>query len=436
VSTPRWAPRRFAESGATAASGLLFGYSIAAINTALSPMQTDLDLSAAETGFVVSAVAGGALLGAVMAGILMGLVGPRHALLVAGAIAGLGSVATVVVESCGSMVAARAAIGAGVGIASVATPVFVADRADPHRRGILLTSYQLSITVGILVALVVGWAVIGHASWRWITGLNALPAVVVMLGAALSAKDGPVQAVIPTSTGAGAAPPTEDQAAAASRRDAGTAARSAALVAIAAALMNALTGVGLVMYYSTEIFAAVGGGGQSPVFLSVLVGAANVVASVVAVPLIARVDRRPLLICGLVGMAASLMIMAISLQVSGSGYAAALAVTGTVAYMAFFAISAGPLAWLVVSEVAPPRYRNVVTSSAIAANWTCNLILAVLFPILVGSPPDSRIAAMCCAGFVLASLGFAAFVWRYVPETRGLTLPQIQSRFLARVVRR
>jgi len=439
VSTHRWIPTRIAESSTTAASGLLFGYSIAAINTALAPMQTDLDLSAAETGIVVSAVAGGALLGAVVAGFLMGLVGPRHALLLAGTIACLGSVAQVGVESAGSIVAARAAIGIGVGIASVATPVFVADRADPHRRGILLTGYQLSITVGILVALLVGWVVIGHASWRWITGLNAVPAVMVMLGAALSAKDGPVHPAIPTLSGAGAGPPPEDRAAVAAvvtaRQDVGAAARSAALVAVAAALMNALTGVGLVMFYSTEIFAAVGGGSRSAVFFSVLVGAANVVASIVAVPLIARINRRPLLICGLLGMAASLTMMAVSLQLTGSGYATALAVTGTVAFMAFFAISAGPLAWLVLSEVAPPRYRHVVTSSAIAANWTTNLILAVLFPILVGSPPDGRIAALCCAGFVLSSLGFAVFVWRYVPETRGLTLSQIQDRFLARAAR-
>jgi MFS family permease len=213
--------------------------------------------------------------------------------------------------------------------------------------------------------------------------------------------------------------------------------RSAAIVAIAASLMNALTGVGLVMYFSTEIFALVNGrGGQAAVASSVLVGVANVVVSMAAVPLIARINRRPLLIIGLGGMATSLLAVAASLQLTRLGIATALAVIGTIAFMGFFAISAGPLAWVILSEVAPAQYRNVVTSSAVAANWSINLALTMLFPIIVGSPPDHRNVALCYVGFMLVSLGFAAFVWRCVPETRGLTLDEIQLRFLDRQVAR
>ena len=381
-----------------------------------------MDLSSTESGVVVSAVAAGALGGCIIGAKLLDYLRPRYCLVVAGCAAALGALAAAVAGQATGMVLARLGIGIGVGLMSVATPIFVSARSDPRRRGILLTAYQLAITVGILVALSIGWVLNADQNWRAIIGLNAIPGVLLVLFAALTGADQSASTTRPTPDG----PRLRGSRA---RRIALTPSRNveyrAIVIAFAASLMNALTGVGLIMYYSTDIF-AVASRAVAADIASFIVGAINVIATLVAVPLVAAWKRRTLLSIGLVGMSVSLAAVAAGLMVSTAG-GGMVAVGGCISYIAFFAVSAGPLAWLLVAEVAPPSRQSGVTSAAVAANWIANMILAFTFPIFAGSPPEPYRVGYFCLAFAALSIFFLVFVRLVIPETKGLTLEAIQE---------
>jgi predicted MFS family arabinose efflux permease len=396
---------------ATASAGLLFGWSIACVNPVLPTMRSAMGLSATQSGFVVSAVAAGALIGCLIGAKLLDHIGTRNCLAAAGCVSTLGAVAAAFAGGATTMVFARTAVGIGVGLMSAATPIFVAARSDAHRRAMLLTAYQLTITVGILAALFIGWVLNENHVWRTIIGLNATPAVLLILFAGFSSAD--TIKVAPQQTSNTAEKPRDNKNS------------RGIVIAFAASLMNALTGVGLIMYYSTDIFAAASRAIAADV-ASFIVGTANVVATVIAVPLVAALKRRTLLTIGLIGMAVSLATVAAGLMAARSG-GGLFAVGGSIAYIAFFAISAGPLAWLLVAEVAPPSRQSAVTSAAVATNWASNMLLAFAFPIFTGIPPDQHRVAYFCLLFAALSIVFVVFVRVVTPETKGLTLDEIQD---------
>lgn len=407
---------------ATMSAGLLFGWSIAAINPVLPVLRSAMSLSAVQSGLVVCAVAAGALVGCLSGVKVIDHFGPRHSLIVGGCLSTLGAAASVWTIGPTSMVLSRAVVGAGVGLMSAAAPLFVAARCDAHRRAVSLTAYQLAITAGILVALFIGWVLDEEHFWRAIIGLNAVPAALLAISAAWCSPDG--DQLDQGQQSAGRRPAGADNGAVVQQRDR-LAHRRATVIAVAAALMNALTGVGLIMYYSTEIFAS-----ASPTLAadlsSFVVGAVNLVATIIAVFLVARLRRRTLLTVGLGGMAVSLVVVAVGLSAVHTG-GALLAVGGSITYIASFAVSAGPLAWLLVAEFAPPSRGGAVTSAAVASNWICNMVLALVFPIVTGMPPNRDRVAYFCLAFAALSVGFALFIRFRTPETKGLTLDEIQD---------
>jgi MFS family permease len=193
------------------------------------------------------------------------------------------------------------------------------------------------------------------------------------------------------------------------------------------ALMNALVGVGAVIYYSTDVFRAAGiGGTNGAEFASLAVGGVNFLAAIVSVFLTDRFGRRPLLSIGLVAIAVCLAVAGIILVGPGAEQGGLL-VAAILGYMAFFAISAGPLAWLLLSEVLPGIIRARAAAIATAANWGANLLITLLFPLVVGSPGDPERVGMAFWFFGVLTLGFLAFVRLRVPETRGRTLERIEA---------
>lgn len=403
---------------ATVAAGLLFGWSIACVNTVLIPMRSHLHLAPIGQGLVVSAVAAGAIVGCLAGAKLIDRLGSRSCLVVAGAVSTLGAVASAIAGDEISMILSRTAIGCGVGLMSVATPIFVSGRSEPRRRGVLLTTYQLTITVGVLIAFSIGWVLDADKSWRMIVGLNAVPAVLLGMFAALcgayESAPAPARPLLPSTA------PSEIVST--SHRNGE---RRAIAIVFAASLMNALTGVGLLMYYSTDIF-AVASDAVPADRATFIVGAVNTVASAVALPLVATMKRRALLGIGLIGMVLSLVAVAGGL-IAATATGGLFAVGGCVLYMVFFAISAGPLAWLLVAEVAPPRRKASITARAVALNWIANMVLVFAFPVFAGSPPGPNRIGYFCLLFAALSMFFLVFVRLVIPETSGLTLEAIQE---------
>lgn len=394
---------------ATAISaGMFFGWSVVCVNTVLAPMRAALHLSGVEVGFVVGAVPAGALVGCLLGAKLIDALGMRRCLVGGGALAAVGAAAAVVVADPTGMIAGRAAIGLALGLVSAATPAFVAARSNPKQRAVLLTGYQLAATVGILVAFCAGWLLDGGQHWRLLLALNGAPAVLLVVFALMCGADA-----------------ARDEQASAIGQPSTTGYRLAIVIAIAASLMNALTGVNMLMFYSTDIFGAASHALPADV-ASLTLGAVNTAATVVAILLVNRLKRRTLLTTGLVGMSASLTAVAAGLMFGGAG-GGIIAVAGSLTFVACFAISVGPLAWVLVAEFAPPAIAGAVTSAAVAANWAANMALALLFPMFAGSPPALHKIAICCVLFAALGLVFLVFVRRTVPETSGLSLDEIRD---------
>lgn len=392
-----------------ASAGVLFGWSIVCVNTVLLPMRAAMHLTSGQQGWVVSALPAGALVGCLLGARILDRIDARSCLLVSAVLSAVGAAGSVVADDAWPMVAARLLLGIGVGLASAATPVFVAARSSAARRGVVMTTYQLAITIGILVAFFIGWLLDADAWWRTMLAFNAIPAVLLAAFALLCAP------LRPTATPhAPAAESTPGRAPGHVR---------AVVIVFAAALMNALTGVGLLMYYSTDIFTAASRA-VSADLATFSVGVVNTTFGVVAVVLVGRFKRLSLLSIGLAGMAASLVVVAAGLLTDGGGL---FAVAACLVYMAFFAISAGPLAWLLVAEVAPARGQGAVTAGAAASNWGANMMLAFLFPIVAGSPPTLAHVAWICLLFAALTIAFLLYFRLAVPETKGLSMAEIQD---------
>lgn len=405
------------------AAGSTFGYSIAVSNNAIEPLRQRFALSATEEGVVVSALTAGALAGCVIAGRVADRFGRRPVLGAAGLLALIGALGAAGAVNVITLVAARLLLGMAVGVTSAITPMFLAELAPTRQRGALVTSYQLAVAVGNLLSLGAGTALSVGDHWRLMFACNALPALAQI--AATAAIRGPMShqsSASPVVPGA-ATPPLPHKPPAAIPWQ-----RRPATVAIGAALMNALVGVGAVVYYSTPVFSIAGVGGWIGAQIATLsIGLVNVLASVLALYLIQHHGRRPLLSVGLAGIIVALMTAGIALLTPTSSLTGAITVSALLAFMACYAISAGPVAWLLVAEVLPAEGRARTAATATGLNWAANLMVTLLFPIVVGSPGTPWRVGATLLFFAVLSAGFLLFVRLWVPETRNRPLGELAA---------
>ena len=427
-------------------TGVLFGYDISAINDAVVFMEQRFGLSSLDRGLVVSALLFGALVGALGAGRLADTWGRRRSIVVAGIAAAAGALLAGLAANVPMLLAGRLIIGLAVGVTSAIAPLYIAELAPARSRGPMVALYQLSLTVGILAALAVGVAFSPTADWRIMIAAGAVPAIAQVLAMAIVPESPRYLAARGRIADARRVlarlrPPGEvdreledmthvDRATAdTSFRDVfRRACRPALIIGVGAALMNALVGVGAVIYYSTDIFQTAGVG--SAEVASLAVGAVNTIMTIVAVFLIARFPRRPLLLIGLTGIVISLVVAGVSLLVPSPGW---ITVAGLLGFIASFAISAGPIAWLIVAEVFPLAIRGRAASFATSTNWAANFVLALLFPLFVGTPGVPARVSIAFFIYAAISVGFIVFVARLVPETKDRTLEEIEADLSARV---
>jgi sugar porter (SP) family MFS transporter len=348
----------------SAATGGLFGYMIAVSNDAIASVRTELQLTPWSAAMVVSALVGGALLGCVIAGTAADRIGRRYTLIGAALVALVGVALTTLAREPVLMTSGRLVTGVAVGITSAVAPLYLAELAPFARRGTVLTTYQLFITVGILAAFAIGVLLAPGGQWRWMFALGGLTALAQLVAALLVpasprylVRRGEVDQA--RASLARLRPPDEVEleleleaiVSAAAGEDTpplrelfSVRFRPGVVVGLMMALMNALVGVGAVIYYSTDVFRAAGiGGTNGAEFASLAVGGVNFLAAIVSVFLTDRFGRRPLLSIGLVGIAVCLAVAGFILVGPGTAQGGLL-VAAILGYIAFFAISAGPLA--------------------------------------------------------------------------------------------
>ena len=428
-----------------ALGGLLFGYDTGVISGALLFLRQTFHLSSLMQGVVTSIALAGAAAGAAGAGGLADRFGRKPVLLVIAVIFVIGGIVSALAPNLGTLLAGRLLVGVGIGVASMLTPLYLAETAPAKSRGAMVSLNQLMITVGILVSYLVGYAFARGGEWRWMLGLGALPGAVLAVGmlalpetprwlaghgrvadaeAALHRLRGPDVDVSAELSALRADLQREQRSQLRGElKRAGM--RLPLIVGIGLAIFQQVTGINTVIYFAPTIFQGAGLSSASASILATAgVGAVNVIMTLVAIRLIDRVGRRVLLLVGLAGMTVSLCVLAGGFLLGTQSGAVGWITTASIAaYVGFFAVGLGPVFWLLISEIFPLAVRARGMSFATIANWGFNLLVALTFLSLID------LLGRTGTFLLYAALTVAAFVFSYrlVPETTGRSLEQIEG---------
>jgi MFS transporter, SP family, galactose:H+ symporter len=435
-------------------AGLLFGYDQGVISGALSGIDKTFHPSTFVIEIITSWVTLGAMAGALVAGSLTERYGRRTSILLAAAVFVVGALLEALAPDTFVLVIGRLVLGAGVGVASVAAPLYGAENAPANVRGRFVSLYQMAITVGIFLAYFADYLLVSGNAWRIMLGVSAIPAVLLLVAVwplrdsahwylkmgRRAEAEAVLHKVDPAADAAAEVTRIEEAIKSdneASWREVFAAEwRKPLAVAALLAILQQLTGINAIIYYADTIFAAAGFNNPTSQSLATLwaVGAVNVVATLVAVLWVDRFGRKPLLLIGSAGMFVGLLVVAgafFQLQkVTSSEHAThapasagILALIGLVIFIASFAFSLGPVVWTVINEVFPSHVRGRGVAIATAINWFAAWVVAQTFLTLVN--------AITTEGTFLLFAGFCVITFVYVrfflPETKGKTLEEVQD---------
>jgi sugar porter (SP) family MFS transporter len=424
-----------------ALGGLLFGYDTGVISGAELFLTKAFQLNSTTEELAVSAVLIGAIIGALLAGRLADALGRKRTLILLATVFAIGAILTSMAPSLRWFLAWRILVGIGVGGASVAAPMYTTELAPPARRGTMVFLFQLALTSGIAIAYWVDlWFANSGWGWRPMFGVAIIPAGMLAAGM-LALPDTPrwlaskgrwaaAEAVMNRAAGSAAAVEMEEIRASL-ERDTHTAAREilapglrrALLVGVGLAILQQLVGINTIIYYAPTIFGYAGvTSANAAITATSIVGVLNVLATIVALFLVHRVGRRPLLLWGMVGMALSLVATG-ALFAIGPTHASTILLLCLLLYVVSFAIGMGPVFWLLSQELFPTRLRGLGSSISAMGNWGANLAVSITFLTLVGA------VGRPVTFWIYAVFAMVAFVfsWRMVPETTGRSLEQIET---------
>ncbi|MGW7515301.1 sugar porter family MFS transporter [Streptomyces sp. NPDC054796] len=454
---PRQPALLYAVAGISALGGLLFGYDTGIISSALLDLAKDLELSTREREIVVSAILVGAMIGAPVSGVLSARHGRRPVIVVVAVVFAGGSLASAAADSMSALVAARLLLGLAVGGASNTVPVYIAETAPPALRGRLIVLFQLMVALGQLLSYLVGYALAGPGGWRWMFGLAALPALVLMAGMLplpesprwlvergrhgvaereLSRLRGPAHDVaaeveeITSLCREGDRAPRGLRATLRALRSPWV--RPALLVALGIAAFSQLTGINAMVYYAPTLLSEAGFGDSVALLAGVGIGLMLVLAGVTGAVSVDKVGRRRLLLWLLPASGAAMAVMGVAFLSGGGSAVQRWTVVGALfAYIFFNGASMQAVVWLIAPEVLPLAVRGPATSTATATLWGFDLLIAV-----------TALTSVQVFGLTPTLLCYAAmnglcwvFVLRRVPETRGRTLEDIEQGLRAGVLR-
>lgn len=426
--------------------GLLFGFDEGVIAGALPLITKTFEISVTGEGFMTASVPLGAIVGAMLAAKYADILGRRKVLILCSAIFAFGAIASGLAPGHVILVAARLVLGVAIGASALAAPMFLAELAPAKYRGAVVSAFQLMITIGILASYLLDMVLEPLGAWRWMLALGAVPALVSLIGIFLSpesprwlamngARDKAISVI-------GQVQPelSKDQAVnivseiEASKSEGQTApgwsvflsdkVRPLVIFTMAAFILQQVSGINAVIYYAPTIMSQAGFSGTSTQLAATVgIGVMNVLMTLVAMLVVDRFGRRPLFILGFLGAAVSLAVIAFAMRADTPGMAP-LALAGLFAYIAFFAVSLGPLPWLYMSELFPTVLRSRGMAMASVANWIFNFIVVFSFPVIVSYFG----AAVTFAMFgIFCAIG-AVYSWFYAPETKGVSLEEIEKR--------
>jgi SP family arabinose:H+ symporter-like MFS transporter len=425
--------------------GFLFGYDTAVINGAIGYLTKHFHLSAELTGWAASSLLVGCMIGAMVSGPMGDRVGRRTSLVFCAALFTVSSVASALSHSLAAFAWARFAGGVAIGAASMLSPLYIAEIAPEKVRGTLVALYQLAIVVGILVVFFVNLQIQRQGNeawntatgWRWMLASLAAPSVLFGFFMAVvpesprwlmkMGRRDEARAVLARVAGKENAEREVRQIGEALQQEEGRwrellapGYRRALLIGIGLAVFGQFSGINSIMYYATDIFKAAGAGTDAAFRQTVTVGVVNFLFTFVAIWLVDKAGRRPLLIGGTIVQVVALGFVGATFNRGGSNTPLLIGVLG---FVAAFAVAMGPIPWIVNSEIFPTKLRGRAMSVAIFCLWFADWLVTQTFPMLregIGPAKTFWVYATC-------SLLSTVFVIALVPETKGRTLEEIEK---------
>ncbi len=423
-----------------ALGGLLFGFDTAVIAGTTQQLQAIFHLTDKTLGFTVSIGLIGTVIGAIGAGPLGQRIGSREALRIMAVLYTVSAVGSALAWNWPALLIFRLIGGLGIGGSSVLGPVYIAELAPAKWRGRMVGLFQINIVVGILLAYLSNFVIttlhLGALQWRWEFGVAAFPSAIFLAmlfwiprSSRWLVTTGQNDEALRVLQSMGSPDSAEElrEIQDSIRFDAGTDSESLfqkkyrlpIFLAITIGLFNQLSGINALLYYSNSIFAAAGYSQVSGALQTVLIGFANLLATVLGMSLIDKLGRKTLLLIGAVGTAVCLAGVA---AIFFTDQHRAALVWLLVAYIGFFAVSQGAVIWVYISEVFPNRVRSKGQSLGSTSHWIMNAIIAQIFPLLAaksGGIPFAFFSSMMVLQFFVV-----LFIY---PETKGRTLEQLQQ---------
>lgn len=432
--------------------GLLFGYDTGVISGALLYMKDDLDLSPFGEATVVSSLLfPGAAFGALFGGRVADRIGRKRMLLVCAGLFLVGAIGCAIAPNVQLMVAARIVLGLGVGAAAVTCPLYLAEMAPAERRGRMVTINELMIVTGQMLAFATN-ALLDHLIhdphvWRIMLGVATVPAVALLLGM-LVLPDSPRwyglkgrMAEARTVLGLSRTPAEADaeyglivehtehmlktkSAPFSVIRDVPWI-RRVVLIGCGLAVVQQATGINTVNYYAPTILEESGLGVSAALVATIAVGVTSVITTIIGIILLGYIGRRVMLLIGFAGVAGSQLALALVFLLPESTMRSYVILACMILFVAFVQMFIGTVVWLLLSEIFPLSIRGFAMGIAVFVLWCTNAIISFLFPLLnsvLGSTGTFLL-------FVAVNVGSWFFVKRWVPETKGTTLEELEERF-------
>lgn len=423
----------------SALGGYLFGFDFAVISGALPFLKIQFALDAYWEGFATGSLALGAMMGCLAAGSISEKLGRKKGLLTAAAIFGVSSLAMAFSTNTQVFIVARFIAGIGVGMASMLSPMYIAEIAPAPVRGRMVAINQLTIVIGILVTNLVNYSLrnSGVDAWRWMFGLGAIPSAAFFMGV-IWIPESPrwlmkmgrrkeAETILQKIGGLTYADATIKSINNTFSNNTTTTFKTvfkkaflpAVLIGIGLAVFQQFCGINVVFNYTATIFESIGASKSDQLLQTVFIGAVNLCFTLLAMALVDKIGRKPLMLIGSAGLAVLYIIISILIGTKSSHVSWFL-----LAAIGLYGTSLAPVTWVLISEIFPNKVRSSAITIAVISLWLAYFILTFTFPVLYEQLKEKTFyiySAICAVGFL--------FVWIKVKETKGTTLEEMDTMF-------